>query len=230
MSRKVKAEKKLMNERHGKCCKFMIMSQVVSHWMREEVEGTRPTPAKEAMAEGIVMSGYPSLTQLLSAPPPPYTFPILTLEGGTLWGPGGRTGTVKGGIVDFQEDRRQLTPIRPPEGANTGVTQPQSVAVTPEVIQSQPTARTSRGSITTPSVIFLPPEHFSPEGAVEEAQPEASKSVDQVTPEGVNQDVAAQVSWSSEEDTPAPYIQSSLLKVKQKASQRPDVGDLEENQ
>lgn len=65
---------------------------------------------------------------------------------------------------------------------------------------------------------------------MEEAQPEAPKSADQVTPERVNQEVAAQVSWSSEEDTPAPQIQSSSLKVKQKASQRPDVGDLEENQ
>lgn len=154
VSRKVKAEKKLMNERHGKCCKFMIISQGVSHWMREEADGTRPTPVKEAMAEGTVMSGYPSLTQLPSAPPPPYAFPILTLDGGTLWGPGGRTGTVKGGIVDFQEDR---TPIWPPEGANTGVMQPQSVVGTPEVIRSQPTAGTSRGSITTPSVILLPP-------------------------------------------------------------------------
>lgn len=65
---------------------------------------------------------------------------------------------------------------------------------------------------------------------MEEAQPEASKSVDQVTPERVNQDAAAQVSWSSDEDIPAPHIQSSPLEVKQKATQRPDVGDLEENQ
>lgn len=85
--------------------------------------------------------------------------------------------------MDFEEDRGQSTPIRPPEGAKRGVTQPQSVAVTPEVIRSQPTPGTSRGGITTPTVLLLPPEHFSLEGAVEEAQPGASKSVDQVTPE-----------------------------------------------
>lgn len=47
VSRKVKAEKKLMKEKHGKYCKFMIVCQGVSQWMKEEVDETGPTPAKE---------------------------------------------------------------------------------------------------------------------------------------------------------------------------------------
>ncbi|KAL3991241.1 protein NEDD1 [Sarotherodon galilaeus] len=234
VSRKVKAEKKLMKEKHGKYCKFMIMCQGVSQWMKEEVDETGPTPAKEgkkgATADLISTSGYPSLTQLPTAPPPPYAFPILTLESGTLWGPGGRTGTVKGGMVDFQENSRQLTPTRQAEGANTGVMQPQAVAATPEVTQSQPVAGTSQGSITTQSVTLLPPAHFSPEGALEEAQPEARKSADRATAERVSQEVAAQDLWTSEEETPGPQSQSSPQKEKQKGCQRPNAGDLKENQ
>lgn len=232
LGRKVKAEKKVMMEKQGKYCKLMIVCQGVSHWMKEEVDETRPALAKEAVAEGTL---YPSLTQLLSAPPPPYICPVLTVEGGTLWGPGGKTGTAKGGIVDFQEASRQSTPARPAEGTNTGVTQPQSVAVTPEVTQSphsqsQPAVGTSSGSITTQGVTLLPPAHFSPEGAMEEAQPVASTSTDQVTPEQVRQEGVTQDSWTSGEDTPAPQSQRSPPKVSQKACQRPDVGDLEENQ
>lgn len=101
-----------------------------------------------------------------------------------------------------------------------GVTQPQSVAATPQVTQSQPAAETSgvstsqlvagtsKGSITTQSVTLLPLLHFSPEGALNEAQPEASKSADQATAERVSQKVAAQDSWTIEEDTPGLELDS----------------------
>lgn len=202
--------------------------------MKEEVNETGPMPEKEgqkgATAEGTSTSGYPNLTQLPSAPPPPYAFPILTLESGTVWGPGDRTGTVKGGIVDFQEDSRQLTPTWQAEGATTGVTQPQSVVANPEMTQSQPVVGTSQGSITTLSVTLLPPSHFSPEGALEGAQPEAPKSGDQATAECVHQEVAAQDSWTSEEDEHGLALGSLTVKVRQKVCQRPSVGDLKENQ
>lgn len=130
--------------------------------------------------------------------------------------------------MDFQEDPAPSTPIRVTEGVNTGVLQPRSVAATPKGTQLEPDPGTSGGGITIPGVTFLPPSHFSPEGA-EEDQPVASTSADQVTPQQPSQGNASQEAWTSEEDTPAPQLQSPS-RVSQKACQKPGVGDLEEGQ
>lgn len=158
---------------------------------------------------------------------------MLTLEGGTLWGPGGKTGTVKGGVVEFQENPAPSTPARVTEEVNTGVLQPRAAAATPK--ENELAAGTSGGGITIPGVTFLPPSprqqspsHYSPEGA-EEAQPVASTSTDQVAPQQPGQGNASQEGWTSEEDEPAPQPQRSS-KASHKACQKPGVADLEEGQ
>lgn len=110
-----------MMEKQSKYCKYVIVCRGVCPWMKDEVNDPTPGLAEEAQAEGRL---YPSLRGLPSAPPPPYICPVLTLEGGTLWGQEGRTGTVKGGVVDFQEDPAPSTPVWVNEGVNTGVVQP----------------------------------------------------------------------------------------------------------
>lgn len=137
--RKVKAEKKLMMEKQSKYCKYVIVCRGVSPWMKDEVNDPTPGLAEEAQAEGRL---YPSLKGLPSAPPPPYICPVLTLEGGTLWGPEGKTGTVKGGVVDFQEDPAPSMPVRVTEGVNKGVLQPRSAAATLKGTQLEPAAGT----------------------------------------------------------------------------------------
>lgn len=73
--RKTKTERKSLKERHSKYCKWMIMSQGVFPWMREEAENAESLPRKEEAEEGspepATSPVYPSLTQLPSALPTP---------------------------------------------------------------------------------------------------------------------------------------------------------------
>lgn len=71
---------------------------------------------------------YPCVTQIPSAPPPPYAMPMMTFEGGEVRGPNGQTGTVIGGIADAryisiptttQAERAQTEELQPYIGGGT---------------------------------------------------------------------------------------------------------------
>lgn len=47
MNRKTKTEMKTLKENHGKCCKWMIMTQGTVSWMKEDLEKTEPKNKKE---------------------------------------------------------------------------------------------------------------------------------------------------------------------------------------
>ncbi|XP_042073599.1 uncharacterized protein LOC121813768 [Haplochromis burtoni] len=215
-----------MMEKQSKYCKLMIVSQGVSHWMQEEANDIKPALKKEAEAEGRL---YPSLKDFLSAPPPPYICPVVTLEGGNMWGPEGKTGIVTGEIVNLQENPIPSTSAPATVEADTGVVQPQSAAAASEVSQPHPVAGTSQG-ITTRGLISIPPSLFSPDRATEEAQPVASTSTGQVTPQQPSQENPSQEAWTSEEDSPSLQYQRAPLKATQKANQRSTVDNPEKEQ
>lgn len=215
--RKLKAEKKLMMEKQSKYCKLMIVSQGVSHWMQEEVDDIKPALKKKAEAEGKL---YPSLKDFLSAPPPPYICPVVTLEGGNMWGPDGKTGIVTGGIVNLQENPIPSTSAPATVEADTGVVQSQSAAAASGLSQPHPVAGTSQ-EITTRGLIFtLPPSLSSPDRATEEAQPVASTSTGQVTSQQPGQENPSQEVWMSEEDSPSLQYQRAPSKASHKTNRR----------
>lgn len=47
VNRKTKAEMKTLKENHGKCCKWVIICQGISGWMKEEVKQTEPPKPQE---------------------------------------------------------------------------------------------------------------------------------------------------------------------------------------
>lgn len=206
VNRKTKTERKALKEKHGKYCKFMIMCQGVSHWMKDEVEEAGPQPEKQEQkgvtAELVTPTAYPCLTQLPSAPPPPCIFPVITLERGSVWGPRGETGTVTGGFVDFQYDSRQTT--KPEKGAMGRVIQPERAAETSQgpII--------AEGSISLPPLSPVPPRNsqVSPERGVKTAQTEAPRSSGSGARQHVEEEEETQ--WTDEEsegDDPGPQFQ-----------------------
>lgn len=66
VNRKTKGEMKTLKEKHGKCCKWMIMCQGIASWLKEYVEKSEPSPEQEEKKEvkGDVVSMLKSLHYL----------------------------------------------------------------------------------------------------------------------------------------------------------------------
>lgn len=131
---------------------------------------------------------YPWVTQMPGAPSPPYSLPVIILEGGEVWRPNGQKGTVMGRFVDFQCDSKQN--MKQSERLTARETQPEEVA------------GAAQDPIMAEDSTLLPPlpplSQLSPERAVRAAQTEAPRSSDSGVRKRMTHEGAAQTPWSKD--------------------------------